>query len=73
VDVRDTRLRGELNGDYVDPRKRHTCLTGLVRGGKDLVLVTELAGHRRLDTTRRYSLPSEADRQQAMDDLQIEF
>jgi site-specific recombinase XerD len=32
---------------------RHTCVTNLVRGGNDLVLVAELAGHRRLETTRR--------------------
>ncbi|MDX6705033.1 MAG: hypothetical protein QOI48_879 [Solirubrobacteraceae bacterium] len=31
----------------------------------DLVVVAELAGHRRLETTRRYSLPSRADRQKA--------
>jgi site-specific recombinase XerD len=51
---------------------RHTCVTNLVRGGSDLVLVAELAGHRRLETTRRYSLPSAADRQAAMDGLEIE-
>jgi len=44
----------------------------LVRGGNDLVLVAELAGHRRLETTRRYSLPSAADRQAAMDAIEIE-
>jgi site-specific recombinase XerD len=51
---------------------RHTCVTSLVRSGNDLVLVAELAGHRRLETTRRYSLPSAADRQAAMDALEIE-
>jgi len=35
---------------------RHTCLTNLVRHGNDLVLVAEIAGHKRLETTRRYSL-----------------
>ena len=52
---------------------RHTCLTGMVRGGHDLVVVAELAGHRRLETTRRYSLPSEADRQAAVDSLEVEY
>ena len=52
---------------------RHTFVTGLVRAGNDLVLVAELAGHRRFETTRRYSLPSEADRQKAVSDLEIEF
>lgn len=51
---------------------RHTCITKLVRAGNDIVLVAELAGHRRLETTRRYSLPSHADRQHAMDGLEIE-
>ncbi len=51
---------------------RHTCITKLVRKGSDVVLVAELAGHRRLETTRRYSLPSQADRQLAMDGLEIE-
>jgi site-specific recombinase XerD len=51
---------------------RHTCVTNLVRSGNDLVLVAELAGHRRLETMRRYSLPSAADRQAAMDGLEIE-
>ena len=51
---------------------RHTCVTNLVRAGNDLVLVAELAGHRRLETTRRYSLPSAADRQAAMEALELE-
>lgn len=51
---------------------RHTCVTNLVRGGNDIVLVAELAGHRRLETTRRYSLPSVADRQAAMEALELE-
>ena len=45
---------------------RHTCLTNLVRQGTDLVVVAELAGHRRLDTTRRYTLPTAQDRETAM-------
>ena len=52
---------------------RHTCLTGLVRAGHDLVLVAELAGHSRLETTRRYSLPSDTDRQAAMDALVVDY
>ncbi len=52
---------------------RHTCLTRLVRGGADVVLVAELAGHRRLETTRRYSLPSQADRQAAMEGLRVDY
>jgi len=52
---------------------RHTCLTGLVRAGNDLVMVAEIAGHRRLETTRRYSLPSTADREAAMEARRIDY
>ncbi len=52
---------------------RHTCLTNLVRRGNDLVLVAEIAGHKRLETTRRYSLPSLQDREIAMEELQINY
>jgi site-specific recombinase XerD len=52
---------------------RHTCLTNLVRRGNDLVLVAEVAGHKRLETTRRYSLPSLEDRESAMEGLCVEY
>jgi site-specific recombinase XerD len=52
---------------------RHTCLTNLVRQGEDLVMVAEIAGHVKLETTRRYTLPSTADRQAAMERLEVEF
>jgi len=51
---------------------RHTCLTNLVRHGNDLVLVAEIAGHKRLETTRRYSLPSLEDREGAMEELVLD-
>lgn len=52
---------------------RHTCLTRLVRSGTDLVLVAEIAGHKRLETTRRYSLPSLEDRASAEEGLRVEY
>ena len=52
---------------------RHTCLTTLVRTGNDLVLVAEIAGHRRLETTRRYSLPTAADRERAMEGVRVDY
>lgn len=52
---------------------RHTCMTNLVRAGYDLVLVAEIAGHKRLETTRRYSLPSAADREAAMESIRVEY
>ena len=52
---------------------RHTCLTNLVRNGTDLVLVAEIAGHKRLETTRRYSLPTARDRAEAMENIQVDY
>jgi integrase/recombinase XerC len=52
---------------------RHTSITNLVRSGADVVLVAEIAGHRRLDTTRRYSLPSDADRDAAVEAVLVEI
>ena len=52
---------------------RHTCLTNLVRSGNDLVLVAEIAGHKREDTTRRSCLPSIEDRERAMEELQVDY
>jgi integrase/recombinase XerC len=48
---------------------RHTCLTNLVRYGRDLVLVAEVTGHRRLETTRRYTRPDAAALREAMEAL----
>lgn len=51
---------------------RHTFLTNLVRAKNDLVMVAEIAGHKRLETTRRYTLPTESDRENAISKLMIE-
>lgn len=48
---------------------RHTALTRLIRSGCDIVIVAEVAGHARLETTRRYSLPSLDDKIRAMEQL----
>lgn len=39
-------------------RLRHTALSRMIRSGCDIVIVAEVAGHSRLETTRRYSLPT---------------
>lgn len=33
---------------------RHTCLTNLANNGSDLISLAQIAGHKSLDTTRRY-------------------
>ncbi|MEV5891856.1 tyrosine-type recombinase/integrase [Nonomuraea fuscirosea] len=62
-----------INDDPTDPFGphvlRHTFATQLIRDGKDPILVAELLGHGSLDTTRRYALPAEADKQAALDAL----
>ncbi|GAA3507520.1 integrase/recombinase XerC [Streptosporangium album] len=75
--ARDIIIRpGETAGINDDPAEpfgphvlRRTFGTQLVRAGKDLILVAELMGHERLDTTRRYTLPTSADRAAALDAL----
>jgi len=51
---------------------RHTFVTRLVRSGADVVLVAELAGHRSLETTRRYALPTQEDRESAVEALAVD-
>jgi integrase/recombinase XerC len=55
--------------DFSSHCLRHTCLTRLVRAGVDIVTVAEIAGHSRLETSRRYSLPTEAVKIAAMEKL----
>jgi site-specific recombinase XerD len=51
---------------------RHTFATTLVRGGTDLVIVAELLGHARLETTRAYTRPSAEDRTRALNLLLVD-
>lgn len=71
IDLRLRRLAADAGLTLSAHTLRHTCLTNLVRQGTDLVLVAEIAGHKRLETTRRYSLPSASDREAAMERLQV--
>lgn len=80
VSRRGTRLTTDAIGDVLDgitkaaglddritPHTlRHTAISTLVREGVDIVTVAEFAGHSRLETTRAYSLPTEADLENAI-------
>lgn len=54
IDLALRRVAGRAGLELSAHVLRHTFVTGLVRAGHDLVLVAELAGHRRLETTRCY-------------------
>ena len=73
VDMVVRRLAAEAKLELSAHVLRHTFVTNLIRSGADVVLVAELAGHRRLDTTRRYSLPSQADKDAAVEAVLVEI
>lgn len=73
IDLLLRKIAQEAGVNFSAHTLRHTCLTNLVRGGNDLVLVAEIAGHKRLETTRRYSLPTLADRARALEELKMEY
>ena len=73
VDLVVRRLAKDAGVELSAHVLRHTCITNLIRSGADVVLVADIAGHRRLDTTRRYSLPSEADRDAAVEAALVEL
>ena len=73
IDLIIRRIGADARLDLSAHVLRHTCLTSLVRRGNDLVLVAEIAGHKRLETTRRYSLPSREDREAAMEELWVDY
>lgn len=73
VDLVVRRLATEAKLELSAHVLRHTFVTNLIRSGADVVLVAEIAGHRRLDTTRRYSLPSQADKDAAVEAVLVEI
>lgn len=73
VDLVVRRLATEADLELSAHVLRHTFVTNLIRSGADVVLVAEIAGHRRLDTTRRYSLPSQADKDAAVEAVLVEI
>ena len=64
--------RAGLDDEVTAHVLRHTFATTLVRGGTDLVIVAELLGHARLETTRGYTRPSTEDRARALELLVVD-
>ncbi len=58
-------------GDFTPHVLRHTAGTTLTRAGTDIVLVAEILGHS-VETARRYALPTEGDRQAAIERLPVD-
>lgn len=58
-------------GEFTPHVLRHTAGTTLTRAGTDIVLVAEILGHS-VETARRYALPTEQDRQAAIERLPID-
>lgn len=52
---------------------RHTCLTNLIRDEADVVLVAQVGGHKKLETTMRYRLPTKADLEAALSGIVQEY
>jgi len=50
---------------------RHTCFTELARQGVNLPVIQALAGHRRAETTARYTHTQEADRRRAVELIKL--
>jgi len=50
---------------------RHTCFTELARQGVNLPVIQALAGHRRAETTARYTHTQAADRRQAVELIKL--
>ncbi|MEU4807416.1 tyrosine-type recombinase/integrase [Actinosynnema sp. NPDC023587] len=67
----DANLEFGRDGDLTPHALRHTTGTNLVRDGQDIVTVAEILGHS-IETARRYSLPTEADKQAAIERLAVD-
>jgi len=69
--VADANLEFGHDGNLTPHALRHTTGTNLVRDGQDIVTVAEILDHS-IETACRYSLPTEADKQAAIERLAVD-
>ncbi|MGH3862735.1 tyrosine-type recombinase/integrase [Actinokineospora sp.] len=67
----DAGLQFGRDGDLTPHALRHTAGTDMIRDGEDIVTVAEILGHS-IETARRYSLPTDADKQRAIERLAVD-
>ncbi|HEY3958640.1 MAG TPA: tyrosine-type recombinase/integrase [Streptosporangiaceae bacterium] len=67
----DAGLDVGIDAEFTPHTLRHTAGTAMVRSGEDIVTVAELLGHS-VETARRYSLPTERDKQRAIQRIPVD-
>ena len=67
----DANLEFGRDGDLTPHALRHTAGTNMIRDGVDIVVVAEILGHS-IETARGYSLPTDADKQAAIERLAVD-
>jgi site-specific recombinase XerD len=67
----DANLTVGRDADFTPHVLRHTAATTMIRDGEDIVVVAEILGHS-VETARRYSLPTEQDKQRAIERLPVD-
>jgi integrase/recombinase XerD len=68
ISVRSVQHLFEQYGFNVH-QARHTFVTGLVRSGEDISVIQSLSGHASADMVLRYSMPTQEDRESAVEKL----
>jgi integrase/recombinase XerC/integrase/recombinase XerD len=66
ISIRSVQHLMEKNGHNVH-QTRHSFITGLVRAGEDISVIQSLSGHSSADMILRYSMPSNDDKQRAVE------
>ena len=67
----DANLTVSRDADFTPHVLRHTAATTMIRDDEDIVVVAEILGHS-VETARRYSLPTEQDKQRAIEHLPVD-